>query len=64
MTRHLDDWDAPILVRSLRWMREEVAYLERIIIERERDVHEMKLRRQALLDAIADAEREIEKRGD
>lgn len=59
MTRPHDDWSAPFAVRNLRYLREELAEVERMIPEARRRYFDLVTRRHALIDAINDNERYI-----
>lgn len=64
MTRHYDDWSAPFPVRTLRWLREELAEVERMIPEARRRCFDLVIRKHALRHAIDDNERYIREKGD
>ncbi len=57
MTRRFDDWSAPFAVRNLRYLRDELAEVERMIPEARRRYFDLVTRKHALIDAIDDNER-------
>ncbi|WP_232696146.1 hypothetical protein [Brevibacillus daliensis] len=59
MTRHFDDYAAPTIVRSLRYLREELADTEALIADANKRCAALELRRQTLLDGINDIETEM-----
>ncbi|QHZ58624.1 hypothetical protein M655_024980 [Brevibacillus sp. NSP2.1] len=59
MTRGFDDWSAPFAIRNLRYLRDELADVERMIPEARRRCFDLVTRRHALIDAINDNERYI-----
>ena len=67
MIHNYDDWSAPFPVRTLRWLREELAEVERKIPDARRRYIALITEREALKYAIADNERylrEINVKGD
>lgn len=63
MTRHYDDWSAPFPVRTLRWLREELAEVERKIPDARRRYVALITEREALKHAIRDNERYVREKG-
>ncbi|EMT54749.1 hypothetical protein I532_04055 [Brevibacillus borstelensis AK1] len=64
MTRRHDDWAAPFAVRNLRYLREELAEVERMIPGARRRYFDLVTRKQALQHAIDDNERYLREKGD
>ncbi|WNF07452.1 hypothetical protein [Brevibacillus borstelensis] len=63
MTRQYDDWSAPFAVRNLRYLREELAEVERMIPEARRRYIALITEREALKHAIRDNERYVREKG-
>lgn len=64
MTRQYDDWSAPFPVRTLRWLREELAEVERKIPDVRRQYIALLTERAALRHAIRDNERYLREGND
>lgn len=64
MTARHDDYSAPFAVRNLRYLRDELAEVERKIPEARRAYYGLILRKMALQYAIDDNERYIREKGD
>ena len=64
MTRQFDDWSAPFPVRTLRYLREELADVERRIPSVRRQYIALLTERAALRHTIRDNERYLREKGD
>jgi cell division protein FtsB len=62
MTRHFDDWNAPISVRNLRYLWQELTDINRRIAIYERRLAELSAQRDEIRRAIYELERDIAKR--
>ncbi|MCG5252592.1 hypothetical protein [Brevibacillus agri] len=64
MTRRFDDWSAPFAVRNLRYLRDELAEVERMVPDVRRQYIALLTERAALRHAIRDNERYVREKGD
>lgn len=64
MTAHRDDYSAPFAVRNLRYLRDELAEIDRMMPEAQRRYFELAARRFAIKDAIDDNLRYLYEKGD
>jgi cell division protein FtsB len=62
MTRHFDDWNAPISVRNLRYLWQELTDINRRIALYERRLAQLTAQRDEIRRAIYELERDIAKR--
>ncbi|MGG0757535.1 hypothetical protein [Brevibacillus laterosporus] len=59
MTRHFDDYSAPTIVRSLRYLREELVDVKALIDSAKKRCATLEQRKQTIIDGINDIEREM-----
>lgn len=64
MTTHHDDYSAPLLVRNLRYLRDELAEVERKIPEARRRYFALVEQKLAIKSAIDDNLRYLYEKGD
>ncbi|MGG1266790.1 hypothetical protein [Brevibacillus laterosporus] len=59
MTHLFDDYSAPTIVRSLRYLREELVDVEALIDSAKKRCTTLEQRKQTITDGINDIEREL-----
>ncbi|MGG4453187.1 hypothetical protein [Brevibacillus porteri] len=64
MTRKFDDWFVPFSVRNLRYLRDELAEVDRKLPDARRAYFELVAQKLTLQYAIDDNERYIREKGD
>jgi cell division protein FtsB len=62
MTRHFDDWNAPLPVRNLRYLWQELTDINRRIALYERRLAHLTAQRDEIRRSIYELERDIAKR--